>query len=125
MAKKLTTSEINAITTTVIEKINSLSQQVTSKDRELCNKTTKQWLDLEHKINQLTNAQNKLEKEMEAKGYCLKYEKGVRQFVLNTFSHPNVSAIRNELILKNIGGNVDVDKLINELVDKFQPKKNR
>jgi vacuolar-type H+-ATPase subunit I/STV1 len=126
--KKLSSNELNVLSNEISKRVNEkkyesikgkLEKDVDFKKLEKLNKEVN---DLNKKLNEKRSLNNELVLKIRSKYDIMNVNIDNNNEVKVMFNNSNYSNYYNDIILYNIGKELNVDELINKLVDKYVNK---
>jgi vacuolar-type H+-ATPase subunit I/STV1 len=126
--KKLSSSELNVLSNEISKKVNEIKyEKIKGKlekdvDFKKLEKINKEVNDLNKKLNEKRSLNNELVLKIRSKYDIMNVNIDNNNEVKVMFNNSNYSNYYNDIILYNIGKELNVDELINKLVDKYVNK---
>jgi seryl-tRNA synthetase len=123
--KKLSMSEMNVLSNEISKKVNEIKYEKIKgkmeKDVEFkkLEKISKEINELNKKINEKRNLNNELVNKIKNKYNIMNVSIGNDNEVKVMFNNNGYNSYYNDIVLYNIGKELNVDELINKLVDKY------
>jgi len=123
--KKLSSNEISVLSNEISKKVNEIKyEKIKSKlekdvDFKKLEKVSKEISDLRKKIDEKSKLNNELVLKVRNKYNIMSVNRNSNNEIKVDFGYLNVY---NDIILYNIGKELNVDELINKLVDKYVNK---